>query len=150
MKRVLALLIIGLSFFKTASANNCQLDVAVGDNLSFKPSALQVSASECSTVTVNLIHQGSMAKQSMGHNWVLTTTADAQNVAQAGWTAGLANQYLPQDDARILAATDIIGGGESTSITFETSQLSVGGDYTFFCSFVGHFAVMKGKFSVVD
>jgi azurin len=42
-----------------------------------------------------------------------------------------------------------VGGGESDTITFDFSKLEVGGDYTFFCSFVGHFAMMQGKFTVV-
>lgn len=147
--RVLYILACSL-FASNALANECVLDVGVGDNLNFTPTALEISKSECSSVTVNLSHSGNMQKAVMGHNWVLTTTADSQPVAQAGWGAGLGQQYLPAGDARIIAATDIIGGGESTSVTFDTVALTAGGDYTFFCSFVGHYAVMKGTFRVKD
>ncbi|WP_198675019.1 plastocyanin/azurin family copper-binding protein [Aliidiomarina taiwanensis] len=60
----------------------------------------------------------------------------------------LDNDYLPEDQSKVIAATKIIGGGESTTITFSTSGLEKGGDYTFFCSFPGHWAIMQGKFIV--
>jgi len=82
----------------------------------------------------------------MGHNWVLTRSADYQPVAMAGMRMKLADSYLPKGDARVLAHTPVIGGGQSTSVTFSTARLTKGGDYTFFCSFPGHFAMMKGRF----
>ena len=84
----------------------------------------------------------------MGHNWVLSKTADAQNVAQTGWSEGLENNYLQKGDKRIIANTSVVGGGESASVEFNTTELEDGGDYTFFCSFVGHYFAMNGKFNV--
>jgi len=40
----------------------------------------------------------------------------------------------------------VIGGGETARVRFSTKGLQKGGDYTFFCSFPGHFAMMKGSF----
>ena len=62
-------------------------------------------------------------------------------------SAGAENGYLPKDDPRVLAHTKLIGGGESSSVTFKTDGLA-GKDLTFFCSFPGHFAMMKGSFKV--
>ena len=45
-------------------------------------------------------------------------------------------------------ATSIIGGGEETTISFDPSMLEPGGDYTYFCSFPAHFALMFGKLVV--
>ena len=42
----------------------------------------------------------------------------------------------------------MIGGGQQVSIKFDTAKLNVGGDYTFFCSFPGHFVLMNGKLIV--
>jgi azurin len=67
-------------------------------------------------------------------------------VAQAGIGAGLANDYLVPGDRRVLAHTKVIGGGESTSVTFSGSLLSKGGDYSYLCTFPGHSALMHGKF----
>lgn len=82
----------------------------------------------------------------MGHNVVITDTANIQAVGTEGMSAGLDNQYVKPNDDRVYAYTDIIGGGESTTITFSTAKMTAGGDYSFFCSFPGHWAIMKGKF----
>ena len=42
----------------------------------------------------------------------------------------------------------MIGGGEESSVTFNLSALEAGQDYIFFCSFPGHYALMKGQFIV--
>ncbi|SBV49868.1 electron transfer protein azurin I [Xanthomonas bromi] len=85
-----------------------------------------------------------MAATVMGHNWVLTKSADFQAVANAGVRSTLADSYLPKADPRVIAHTKVIGGGDSTTVSFPTGQLSKGTDYTFFCSFPGHWAMMKG------
>jgi azurin len=96
---------------------------------------------------VTLKHVGQLAANVMGHNWVLTKTADFQAVATAGQSAGPPN-FLPGGDARVIAATNVIGGGQETKVTFALTNLQAGGDYTFFCSFPGHFVLMNGKFIV--
>ena len=45
---------------------------------------------------------------------------------------------------------EMIGGGESTSVTFDVSKLAAGEDYSFFCSFPGHYSLMKGSLTLVD
>ena len=62
------------------------------------------------------------------------------------WPLGWTKDYLPVDDQRIIAHTKVIGGGESASVKFPVSKLTKGGDYTFFCSFPGHYGLMRGKF----
>ena len=49
-------------------------------------------------------------------------------------------------DARVLAFTKVIGGGQTTSVKFSTAALKKGEAYTYFCSFPGHSAIMKGTF----
>lgn len=131
-------------------ADSCNIAVKVGDNMNFVPAVLSVSAAACKTVTINLTHTGSLPRNAMGHNWVLSTTENAQATAQEGWGAGLDNQYLKSGDVRVIANTKVVGGGESDSVSFNLSELKVGGDYTFFCSFVGHFGMMQGKFTIVE
>jgi azurin len=128
-------------------AQDCELTIDSNDQMRFDKDELTVS-SECSEVTLTLTHSGQMSVSQMGHNWVLAAPGDVQAIAQDGIAAGLDNDYLPQDDDRVLAATDMIGGGESTSITFSLDGLEAGGDYEFFCSFPGHVALMRGKFII--
>jgi azurin len=82
----------------------------------------------------------------MGHNWVLTKTGDIASVANAGMNAGAANNYQKPGDTRIVAATKLIGGGESTLVRFSTAQLQSGASYSYFCSAPGHYSIMKGRF----
>lgn len=94
---------------------DCSIELGVADNMNFVPTTLLVSKSSCPTVTLNLTHTGQLPANVMGHNFVLSSTADAQALAQAGWGAGLDNQYLPPNDPRTIANTKIIGGGQTAS-----------------------------------
>lgn len=124
-------------------AKTCELAIDSTDQMTFSTKELKV-AGDCTEVKLTLNHTGKLAKAAMGHNWVLTKTPDYQGVANDGLKAGAAADYLPAGDARIIAHTKLIGGGESDTITFAASALEKGGDYTFFCSFPGHWAIMKG------
>ena len=127
-------------------AQQCEVVLNSDDKLQFDQKDISVSAN-CSEVTLTLIHTGKLPRNQMGHNVVITETANFQDVAQASAGAGLDNDYVVPGDKRILAATKVIGGGEETSITFDVSGWDKTGDYTFFCSFPGHFAIMNGLFS---
>jgi len=99
----------------------------------------------CSEFTVTLKHTGNLPKAAMGHNLVVTSTADMAGVAADGMGAGLENDYVKPGDERVIAASKIIGGGESATLTIPVSQLKADESYSFFCSFPGHSAIMKGE-----
>jgi azurin len=141
-----SLLALGaLSVFSgVASAKTCSVTISGDDTMKFDKNQIAIAA-DCTEVQLTLKHTGKLPVTAMGHNWVLTQTSDFEAVAKAGASAGPQANYLPKNDARIIAHTKLIGGGETTSITFPTSKLKKGGDYTFFCSFPGHWTVMKGK-----
>lgn len=141
------LLLAGLLMAGTAQAENCVIDLKGDDAMKFDQAEVAVSAS-CPSITINLTHSGKLPVTAMGHNVVISATSDVQAIGTAGMSAGAAANYVPAGDARVLAHTKIIGGGESTSSTFSGSALVAGGDYTFFCSFPGHWAIMKGKLTV--
>ena len=131
-----------------SAEGSCQQVIEGNDMLQFNLKEMVVSAN-CKEVTVTLKHTGAMPANVMGHNWVLTNNSDFMPVAQAGGAAGIENNYVPIGDQRVLATTTIIGGGQETSVTFSIDSLVVGDDYTFFCSFPGHYAIMKGAFKVI-
>ena len=119
--------ILALLLFMCASmlhGKDCALQIAGSDMMQYDKKVLQVDSS-CSRVTVTLTHSGQLPKAAMGHNWVLTKVADKEATVAAGVTAGPQNGYLQKDDARIIAATGMIGGKEQTSVTFPTSKLKV-------------------------
>ena len=135
------------AFSGPALAQDCAATVSANDAMQFVEKELRISRS-CTTFNLTLKHVGTLAANIMGHNWVLTATPDYMAVATAGMTAGAANNYMPPGDARVLVASKVIGGGEETTISFDASKLEAGGDYTYFCSFPGHFALMSGKLIV--
>ncbi len=125
----------------------CDFEVQVDDAMAFKVTEMAADKS-CEAINVTINHTGQLPKQTMGHNWTLSKSADYQAIAIDGMNAGLENDYIKPGDERVIAHTKVIGSGESDSISFSTSALEAGGDYTFFCSFPGHWSVMRGKFTV--
>ena len=128
-----------------ATAEVCRLTINATDQMRFEQQTLQVD-SQCTEVEVTLHNVGKLPANIMGHDWVLAKTADVASVANAGMDAGLANNYQQPGDKRIVAATPIIGGGESTTVRFSIAQLEPNASYTYFCSAPGHFSIMKGRF----
>ena len=130
-----------------ASAQNCTIELNADDAMKFDKTSVTVS-SKCPSIDIKLVHTGKLPVTAMGHNVVISPTDVYQAVAQEGMKAGPAGNYVPANDARVIAATKLIGGGESTSASFKGSALTPGGNYTFYCSFPGHWAVMKGTLVV--
>ncbi|TDR44140.1 azurin [Tahibacter aquaticus] len=131
----------------THAAPPCALAIEGNDAMAFNVAELVVPAG-CTQVKLTLKHSGTLAAEIMGHNWVLAESANLDALTAAAATAELADSYLPKGDARVIAHTPVIGGGEVASVTFSTAKLKKGGDYTFFCSFPGHWSMMKGKLVV--
>lgn len=127
-----------------AHANDCVIDLKADDAMKFDRSEVTVAAS-CKSIEIKLTHTGKLPVTAMGHNVVIAAPADLQPVAQDGQKAGAAANYVAAGDKRVIAHTALVGGGASTSATFAGSALKAGGDYVFFCSFPGHWALMKGK-----
>jgi azurin len=141
------LILAGLLSAGTVHAENCIIDLKGDDAMKFDKAEVTVSAS-CKEFTINLAHTGTLPVASMGHNVVIAAAGDVQSIGTAGMAAGAAANYVPAGDARVLGHTAIVGGGASTTATFAASGLKAGGDYAFFCSFPGHWAIMKGKLIV--
>ena len=143
---LLALALLGAASAVQA-APNCTIKLKGDDRMQFDLKTATVSAG-CAKINIELTHTGALPVKSMGHNVVITATKDVAAVASAAIKAGAANQYVPPGDARVLASTKMIGGGESTKATFSGKALKAGGEYSFFCSFPGHSGLMKGKLVV--
>ena len=139
--------VVAVSLLTLASghllAAECAVTVDSTDQMSYNTKEIVIDKS-CKTFTVNLTHSGSLPKNVMGHNWVLSKTADMAGVATGGMAAGLDKNYLKDGDTRIIAHTKIIGAGEKDSVTFDVSKLNPAESYEFFCTFPGHNSMMKG------
>ena len=129
-----------------AAAKVCKLEISGNDLMQYDKKELKAEA-DCTTVELTLKHTGKLPAATMGHNWTLVKTADLNAVANDGLAAGLAADYIKAGDARVIAHTKVVGGGQSASVTFPTSVLKAGESYSFLCTFPGHSALMKGKFT---
>ena len=97
---------------------------------------------------IRLADTGQMPVAAMGHNIVIAAQTDMAGVLADGMGAGLDGNYVKAGDARVVAHTEVIGGGGSTSVTFPVAKLQSGGPFEFFCSFPGHWTVMRGPIRV--
>jgi azurin len=133
----------------TAYADPCKVAIESNDMMQFNLREMTVPT-ECTDVEVSLKHSGQLSAKVMGHDWVLARDSDMSAIINAGLAAGSRHGYLAENDKRIIAATRVIGGGESATVTFSTSALQKGVRYAFFCTSPGHATVMRGTFVLRD
>ena len=134
---------------RAALADPCKVLIESTDQMRFNLHELTVPV-ECGEVEVTLKHSGKLSAKAMGHDWVLAKDSDMSAIVNAGLAAGATHGYLPEHDQRIIAATPIVGGGESATVKFATSGLQPGTHYAFFCSSPGHATIMRGTFKFGD
>jgi azurin len=131
-------------FAGSAAAKTCDVPVEATDAMQYNTKELAIGK-DCKEVKLILKHTGKLPKTAMGHNLVIATDKDMQAVAADGLKAGITSEYLQKGDARVVAATKLVGGGEETSTTFKVSALKAGETYKFFCTFPGHLGIMQGS-----
>ena len=129
------------------AAGNCATTVEANDAMQFNTKEIQVSKA-CKEFTITLKHTGTQPKASMGHNIVIGKTEDMDGIFKDG-VGATTTDYVKPDDARVVAHTKLIGGGEESSLTLDPAKLA-DGEYKFACTFPGHGALMNGKVTLVD
>lgn len=138
----------GMSAAMAQDAGKCAVTISGDDAMKFDVKEFSINQTECPEFTVTLKHAGKLPVAAMGHNVVIAKKADMEAVAKDAIAAGAAKGYLKEGDERVIAHTKMLGGGEEDSVTFKTDVLEAGTEYEFFCSFPGHYAVMKGAITV--
>ncbi|MAD92115.1 MAG: azurin [Gammaproteobacteria bacterium] len=126
-----------------ASANECSLEVTAGDNLAYSVSEISLLDS-CEEVVITFKHLGSLPAAVMGHNFVIAKSSDLQPIQDDANKVGMAGGWLPADDNRVVIASKIIGGGESTEVVVKSDLLQPSETYSFFCTVMSHSVVMRG------
>lgn len=117
------------------------------DSLAFDKESITVKPGE--EVTIKLVNKSDLPASAMSHNWLLLVAdADAEAYDKAAAKAGADNDYMPSGmDDQVIAATGLVAGGESETVTFTAPEEP--GDYEYICTFPGHFvAGMKGVLKV--
>ncbi|MCM2268580.1 MAG: plastocyanin/azurin family copper-binding protein [Thermoanaerobaculia bacterium] len=143
--RILALpvaLVCGLLLATAATAAPRVVKLKGTDNMQFDVKRLEAKAGE--QLEVQLTTVSSMPKTEMAHNFILlakNTPVDAFVMEAA---MARATDYIPAGKKSfVLASTAMAGGGETVKVTFNVPTEP--GEYTFICSFPGHYmAGMKG------
>lgn len=114
------------------------------DQMTYTAKVIKVPAGK--KVKLTLKHEGQLAKEVMGHNFILLKKGVDANAFAAAASAAKDTDYIAEgQEEEIIAHTEMIGGGASTTIEFDAPEA---GTYRFMCSFPGHFAMMQGDFIV--
>ena len=124
-----------------------EIRITSNDQMRFAPATFAVKAG--TTITLHLDNIGTMPKEAMGHNLVIIKPGIGINVFSTASQGHPGKKYIaPEYADQVVAATDLLGPGEKTTITF-TAPASAG-EYPFACTFPGHaMAGMKGVMKVL-
>lgn len=134
-------LVAGVS---SASAAPRVIEITANDQMKFSVTALQAKAGE--ELKVVLTNQGTLPKEAMGHNFVLLKAGtDVAAFATAAMTAK-DTDYVPASmKDKVVASIPVQGPKKSGEVIFKAPAA---GEYTFICSFPGHYMLMKGTLTV--
>jgi azurin len=114
------------------------------DQMKFNLSEIKVKKG--AKIELTMKHDGKLPVNVMGHNFVLLKQGvDLAKFAMEAMKGKDSGYVLPSQSKDVIAKTDLVGGGASTTITFDAPAP---GTYDFLCTFPGHYAMMKGKFIV--
>lgn len=121
------------------------LELKGTDDMKFDKTEFTVEAGK--EVTLTFTNAGVLPIETMGHNVViLEKGADVQAFANAS-VKEKENDYISDlYITDIIAHTKLLGPGESETIKF---TLKEAGEYTFVCTFPGHWIAMKGTITAI-
>lgn len=116
---------------------------AVGNDMSVMHyDVSEIDAPANTKMKITLINDAT--DPSMQHNVVISRASDMDSVAMHGISAGMAKNFVP-DDKTVIASSALAAPGKSVVLEFTTPA---SGDYSFFCTYPGHYQKMHGKLVV--
>jgi azurin len=144
--RVLLLLLLSPFAAGAFAQGPRTIELQATDAMKFTPAQIQAKPGE--QLRVVLKDVGTVPKTAMAHNFVLLKKgADPKAFCDKSAGARDTDFIAPAVKDQVLAATGLVGPGETTEVTFAAPAQP--GTYTFVCSFPGHFAIgMKGTLAV--
>lgn len=140
---LLASLLLSAVTTLTAAAPRT-VEITANDQMKYNVTTIEAKAGE--SLQVVLKNQGTLPKEAMGHNWVLLKSGTDMNAfATASMTAKDSDYIAPAQKDKVLAFIKVLGPKQTGDVTF---TVPAPGEYTFLCSFPGHYMLMQGKLIV--
>ena len=143
---LISLITLAATALGATAQDAVKLEITGNDQMQYDKKELTVT--EGQKVTLTLKHIGKLPKAAMGHNIVILKTGTEIAPFAMKCAPAAATDYIPQDEETkklMIAHTDMVGGGESSTITFTAPAA---GEYPYICTFPGHFGLMTGKLIV--
>jgi azurin len=135
-----------MKFVVASEAEGLVTGEAVGDYILLE--AIEVAPGEEIQITLTTV--SNLPPTAMSHNFaVLEMGTDVE----AFWQAALQardNEYIsPEFEDQVIVATDMLGNGETDTVTFTAPEET--GEYDYLCTFPGHYTGgMYGKLIVKE
>lgn len=129
---------------QTSESKTVEFNLTGNDEMKFNLKNMVVN--EGDLIKIKFTNVGKMAKNVMGHNFVLLkpNTDPAQFAAKA--LTFKENDYIPEDEIdNIIVYSKLLGPGEEVIIEFSAPPK---GNYKYICSFPGHYLTMQGNLIV--
>ena len=148
MLKILTFLISLLLILPLSFASTCSTNLEGNTMMQYSSNDIEVDSS-CSVFTIKFKNTSTVAKEYGGHNVIVSSDADFSSLTSLvdPTVHSPENGYLPNSD-KIIAKSPIIGPNESYNVEIDVSRLNSGEKYVFWCSFTGHWGVMKGNLVV--
>ena len=137
------------SFLATSViASNCEIKIEGSDMMKYDVAEITLDTS-CDQTKISLKHAGKLPINAMGHNVVIVEEKNLSKITQQiNFSLGVEKGYLP-DSEDIIFISAMVGGGDTTELKMNMSKLDKTRSYVFFCSFPGHWALMRGKIKII-
>jgi len=124
--------------------------ITVGDPVGNEnlPELQSITVKPGEKIRIRLSTHSKLPASAMSHNWILLKNSADPTAFDNAASKAKDNDYVPSDMTNeIIAHVPLTSGGETNEVTFTAPEQT--GDYTFLCSFPGHFASgMKGTLKV--
>lgn len=135
-----------LSFILPLSGQSRKVYIEGYDRMRYSVETITVAPGTSITLTLKTVSD--IPKSQMAHNWLLLKKGVDVNQFVSQSIQHKENGYIdPDQQGKIIAHTGMLGGGEQETISFLAP--SEKGNYTYVCTFPGHFmAGMKGILKV--
>ncbi len=119
-----------------AAAGPREVEITANDTMKY--SLTEIDAKPGEQLDVVLTNIGTVAKEIMGHDWILLKAGTDVAAFDAAAAKAKANDYVPAElKDEIIAQIPLLGPRKSGDVVFNAPTAP--GEYTFLCTFPAHF-----------